>query len=518
MESIKKLRIGDKAIPIIIALVAVVVVGMIAAVVYKKQDKVETQRTARIIEINGPCSVLREGATINAVVDMPLYSGDTFFSGVNASARIMIDDDKFIYLDAATRINFTATGTPEETHTVIFVETGSMLTEVKEKLAEGESFDIVTPNTDMEIHGTDVLTKVTIVEGSDGEPAVETDSAVLQGGTVLNTIVADGETIMKASENMAAGSSNSITSENGQNLSSEELLSLVQTGLTTNGLPAQDATYAEAGVRRGEADFGNDLLDRVEKVLQESALESELAGRAPGPDSDGNGLADYFDNVNELRQQPEGEQRVADAQTVEPAPAEPEPDPEPAEADEEEPQSADDEEAARLAQEQEAARLAADEQRTQEILAVEAAMAQVAEQEAARIAAEQEAARVAAEEEAARLAAEEAQRNADQQRREQAQRDEQEAREREEREAAERAAAEAAAAEEAARQQEEEAGPSTPPSDVEEEGDPYIEVEGVRIYTDSNGQTYIINDDGIREDIEYDPVDPEPTETVVSTT
>ena len=181
MESVKKLRLGDKTIPIIIAIVAVVIVGIIAAVVHDKQDKVETQRTARVVEVNGPCSILREGATINAIADMPLYSGDTFFSGVNASARIMVDDDKFLYLDAATRINFTASGTPDDTHTMIYIETGSLLTEVKEKLAEGETFDIVTPNTSTAIHGTIPIHTV----AEDWEGNITTNIAFAEGeGTV----------------------------------------------------------------------------------------------------------------------------------------------------------------------------------------------------------------------------------------------------------------------------------------------------------------------------------------------
>ena len=157
-----------------------VIVAIIAVIVYKKRDKVEAQRTAKVIEINGPCTVLREGAIINATADMPLYSGDTFYSGIDASARIMIDDDKFLWLDSTTRINFTASGTPDDTHTLIYVQTGSMLTEVKEKLVDGESFDIVTPNSFMEIHGTKTLTKVV----TDDAGVVTTSAAVLQGSAL----------------------------------------------------------------------------------------------------------------------------------------------------------------------------------------------------------------------------------------------------------------------------------------------------------------------------------------------
>ena len=133
--STRKFSIRDYLVPICIAIGAVIVIGIIAIVVHNRQGKVEDRRTAKVLELSGPCMIMREGATIEATADTPLYSGDTFFSGIGASARIMIDDDKFLFLDANTRINFTATGTPENSHTMVYVETGSMMTEVKEKVS-----------------------------------------------------------------------------------------------------------------------------------------------------------------------------------------------------------------------------------------------------------------------------------------------------------------------------------------------------------------------------------------------
>ena len=411
MRSFIKNRLGDYAYPIIIAIVALIIVGIIAGVVYSKRDKVEAQRTAKIVEVNGPCTVMREGALLNAVADMPLYSGDTFYSGIDASARIMIDDDKFLYLDPTTRINFTASGTPEETHTLIYVETGSMLTEVKEKLADGESFDIVTPNSFMEIHGTKTLTQVV----ADPQGNITTSAAVLQGNVKFATVkLSDGQ-IVYVQEDLIAGQSLGVETEKGDLVTADELKQIVQTGQSSSGVILVLPTYDEAGIIKSDSDFSSDFLDNVIAVLLVSEQEDNANGIS-GSDSDKNGVSDPIDNTNALRKTGE-DPKVADAGDV-------------GETEEErlareekeraEKEKAEREEADRLAAE-EAERLAAEKaedearhraeeaERTQQIQAIEAAEAEVAAYNQALAEAQAEAERqAAAQAEAERQAAEQA--------------------------------------------------------------------------------------------------------------
>ena len=401
MKFFKKIHLPDNAVPFVIALVAVVIVGIIAAFIYKKRDIVEAQRTAKIIEINGPCSIMREGATINAVADMPLYSGDTFYSGIDASARIMIDDDKFLYLDSTTRINFTASGTPEETHTLIFVESGSMLTEVKEKLADGESFDIVTPNTFMEIHGTDVLTVV----AADEKGNIDTTSAVLQGNVSLTTVLNLNGKIVSVKDALSSGGSRRVTTNEQNLVGNNNMKSIAWTGQDVNGETPASVTSNEAGLVYGDAVYSEAFLDNVIEVLEKSDREDIASGRAAG-ESNGNSII----NANALRRKGENNS-VANAEAptgllVEGDVSVVTPDEAAALAEAEEAaRIAAQEEANRIAEER-AAQQAADEQRTQDILAIEAAQAEVAALNEAIAEAQR-----LAEEEAARQAAEQAQNN-----------------------------------------------------------------------------------------------------------
>ena len=411
MKSGKKFHLADNAYPIVYAIIAIVIVAIIAVFVYRKRDKVEAQRTAKIIEINGPCTIVREGAIIDAAVDMPLYSGDTFYSGIDASARIMIDDDKFLYLDPATRINFTATGTPEETHTLIYVVSGSMLTEVKEKLADGESFDIVTPNTFMEIHGTKTLTAVVTDENGN----TRTSSAVLQGRTVHTTIAIVNGRIVSIPTNMPAGASNSVLTSPAALVGEANIRNIAATGKTVNGENPAASSCEASGISYDQCYFTNRFLTSVSRVLKQSEEEDKAAGNNTN-DSDGNGTNDSIEVVNELMNisiesgvgeaEETEEERLAreEKERLEKEEAE--------RLEKEEQEKREKEEKERQEKEekekQEKEEKERQEREAKERQEKEEAERLAQEEEAARLAAEEEA-RLAAEEEAARLAEEQAQ-------------------------------------------------------------------------------------------------------------
>ena len=137
-----------------------IIVGGIAAVaaliitlifVFSGED---SYRSIKVFEIDGSCKVERDGDSLDAFKNMALSSGDSLTVGDGSFARLKLDDDKYVYLEANTKINLTATGTANDSKTMVYIERGSMLTEVKKKLSATSSYDIVTPNTTMSIRGT----------------------------------------------------------------------------------------------------------------------------------------------------------------------------------------------------------------------------------------------------------------------------------------------------------------------------------------------------------------------------
>ena len=88
-------------------------------------------RDISLLELSGSCSVERGGDTLEAAEGMALLSGDTLVTDEGGSLRLRIDEDKFLYLGADCRVQIIAEGTAESSKTVVFVEAGSVMTEVR---------------------------------------------------------------------------------------------------------------------------------------------------------------------------------------------------------------------------------------------------------------------------------------------------------------------------------------------------------------------------------------------------
>ena len=157
---------------------ALAVVAIALALVFILTGGTNEYRSIKVFELGGKCNVFRDNETIEAFKNMNLSSGDTFEVPGEGFARLMLDNDKFVYLEAGTRIELFATGNENDSKTRVFIERGSMLTEVKRKLSAKSSYDIVTPNMSMAIRGTKTLTTV-LEDAVSG--AVKTSNAVLEG-------------------------------------------------------------------------------------------------------------------------------------------------------------------------------------------------------------------------------------------------------------------------------------------------------------------------------------------------
>ena len=107
-------------------------------------------REITLLELSGTCRVERGGESLAAEEGMALASGDTLITAEGGSARVRLDGDKFLYLGAASRVQITAEGTAACSRTVVFVESGSVMTEVKQKLSDDSSFQIVTSTSSSE--------------------------------------------------------------------------------------------------------------------------------------------------------------------------------------------------------------------------------------------------------------------------------------------------------------------------------------------------------------------------------
>ena len=249
---------------------AIAVVAIVVALIYIFTGGEDAYRSIKVFEIDGTCKVERDGDTLDAFKNMALSSGDTLTVGEGSFTRLKLDDDKYVYLEANTKINLTATGTANDSKTMVYIERGSMLTEVKKKLSATSSYDIVTPNTTMSIRGTKTLTEVY----EDVLGAIKTSAAVVEGQVKFSTIQKDktGKAVI-VSTDLTVGQGYGVTTESKDLLSEDDVKHIADDGKTVDGQTAEEATHEELGSVLETPAFSDEFLTNIVAVLARSRDE-----------------------------------------------------------------------------------------------------------------------------------------------------------------------------------------------------------------------------------------------------
>jgi hypothetical protein len=227
-------------------------------------------RSIKVFEIGGDARVERGADTLDAFKDMSLSSGDVLEVTDDSFVRLKLDDDKYVYLEAGTRIELYATGNEKDSKTRVFVSRGSMMTEVRKKLSARSSYDIVTPNTTMSIRGTKTLTEVT-EDAATGD--IKTNSAVYEGKVTLMAVkVAPDGKVVSVEKELGEGDSNSVSTVKEELVSEEDMKSIVDFGETLKGEKVESLSEEEAGIRFDEADFKAAFLENLKKYLSDNFM------------------------------------------------------------------------------------------------------------------------------------------------------------------------------------------------------------------------------------------------------
>ena len=227
-------------------------------------------RSIKVFEIGGDVRVEREKDRLDAFENMSLKSGDILEVPDGGFVRLKLDDDKYVYLEAGTRIELYATGDEKNSKTRVFVERGSMLTEVRKKLTAKSSYDIVTPNTCLSIRGTKTMTEV-IEDTATGD--IKTNSAVIEGKVKLMAFRVDSDgKVVSAEKELTEGDSNSVSTVKEELVSEEDMKSIVDFGETLKGEKVESLSEEEAGIRFDEADFKAAFLENLKKYLSDNFM------------------------------------------------------------------------------------------------------------------------------------------------------------------------------------------------------------------------------------------------------
>lgn len=172
---------------IVIPVVAVVIVGIIAAVLlFGKEDG---YRSIQVYQVNGEVTLERENiGKMDAYENLNLISGDAMETFLESFSRLKLDADKYVLVEQDSKIAIYATGDEKNSKTDIRLEKGAITVEVENKLNDDSSFEVTTPNAVMAIRGT--VFRITTDTDENGEPI--TRITIFEGAVVVQKKAEDG--------------------------------------------------------------------------------------------------------------------------------------------------------------------------------------------------------------------------------------------------------------------------------------------------------------------------------------
>ncbi len=228
----------------VVAAAAAVVVACVVLI----GGKNETYRSIMVYQINGNATITRERVgEMAAYENLMLQSGDMVAVASDSSMRLKLDDDKYVLAEQDTLMNIVAEGNDENARTFIDLQKGSVTSEIQNKLKDGASYEVNTPNSIMAVRGTIFRVDVEIDENKN----TNTKLTVFQGTVGVRTIMPDGT------------------------VSEEEIKVEAGNELTVEGTP----TTSEYSGEPVEIDY-----DSLPEIIQDYIEELAQSGMKPGRD------------------------------------------------------------------------------------------------------------------------------------------------------------------------------------------------------------------------------------------
>ncbi len=148
----KKKKITKTHILLLVVIFTVLSISTI--VVARNLNSNQGYRTISVIEVSGAVSIVKDGIEYSAYPGMMLQEGHEIVTSGNSYVRMVLDDDKYVKLEAGSKAVFETLGILDSGKTKIKLERGSIASEIVNPLTEDEEFVINTPNAVLSVRGT----------------------------------------------------------------------------------------------------------------------------------------------------------------------------------------------------------------------------------------------------------------------------------------------------------------------------------------------------------------------------
>ncbi|MCD8218173.1 MAG: FecR domain-containing protein [Clostridiales bacterium] len=188
-----------KPVIISVSVAAAAAVLVTAAVVRTRMsDADETYRNVKVLETEGTADLTRGEETMSVYEQMVIRGGDILSTGADGWVDLSLDDDKYAIVEPSSEVEFELEGEKDNGAIRLHLNAGAIYNEIENPIADGDSYEIETPDGVMAVRGTKF--RVAIENTEDGLWRLTTIS-VFEGTVHIRVDNSDGEeTIITAGE------------------------------------------------------------------------------------------------------------------------------------------------------------------------------------------------------------------------------------------------------------------------------------------------------------------------------
>lgn len=187
-----------------VAVVAIVIIAFAVVMINRGH------RVIKVESLEGEVELDRDSSEEDVFEGMNLRSEDEITTGEDGLLGLLADEDKHIAAIENTCFEIISEGSAKEGRLKIKLKYGTSLIEIENKLPEGASFEVETPNAALSVRGTTFEvtyipeTNTTILKVTEGlvEAESDTESQMVPAGS---TAVITDEHIVLATEDSMAG-------------------------------------------------------------------------------------------------------------------------------------------------------------------------------------------------------------------------------------------------------------------------------------------------------------------------
>lgn len=148
------IKILSENLKLILTGIVFILMILSAAVVISLYFGGDMARQLTVIEISGSAFITRDGRKMPVNKNSRLKSEDILETEENASVRISIDDDKFVFVEPETSMYIQYTDIASKGDISVNLSRGSVICEINKKLKKNSSFVLKTPNSTAAVKGT----------------------------------------------------------------------------------------------------------------------------------------------------------------------------------------------------------------------------------------------------------------------------------------------------------------------------------------------------------------------------